>query len=247
MSGRSTLVVINSAQRNADSQSSSNFTYNIGQSVDANSIAIKSISIPVTQYNIEYPNNGLVYYVSDNPFIITIPPGQYTTNQIIAIIVPLFLSQAGITMVVTQNAYTNKLSFNSVIPFQFVQGNDTIYRLLTVLGEPSVDTGVVSTLNCSNIPNLSGLKNFYVLSKVLSSGGFGLFNSGVREALQTNVPITVPYGSVQNYEPAIFENNIITFASPVNIQFIDIKIVDSNLNIVDLNGADIELIYKIFL
>ena len=214
MSGRSTLVVINSAQRNSDSISSSNFTYNIGQSIDATSIAVKSISIPVTQYNVVYPNNGLVYYVSGNPFIITIAPGQYTTNQIIAIIVPLFLSQAGITMVVTQNIYTNKLSFNSVIPFQFLQGDD---------------------------------KNFYVLSKVLSSGGFGLFNSGVREALQTNVPINVPYGSVQNYEPAIFENNIITFASPINIQFLDIRIVDSNLNVVDLNGGEIELIYKIFI
>ena len=247
MSGRSTLVVINSAQRNSDSISSSNFTYNIGQSIDATSIAVKSLSIPVTQYNVVYPNNGLVYYVSGNPFIIVVPPGQYSTNQIIAIIVPLFLSQAGLTMVVTQNAYTNKLSFNSVIPFQFLQGNDTIYRLLTLLGEPSVDTGVVSTLNFTYTPNLGGLKNYYVLTKVLSSGGFGLFSQGVKEALQTNVPINEVYGGVQLYTPHILENNIITFPSPINIQFIDIKIVDSNLNVVDLNGGEIELIYKIFI
>ena len=89
--------------------------------------------------------------------------------------------------------------------------------------------------------------NYYRLSKVLSQGSNGLFVGGVQDALQTNIPITVAYGHFQNYRPLLLETNSITFTRPVDIQCIEIKIVDASLNEVDLNGADVEFIHKLYL
>ncbi len=84
------------------------------------------------------------------------------------------------------------------------------------------------------------------MTRVLSQGFNGLFTGGRQEVLQTNIPITVSFGVTQHYRPSIIETDIITFARPINIQNLDIRIVDASLNPVDLNGSDIELIYKIW-
>ena len=87
----------------------------------------------------------------------------------------------------------------------------------------------------------------YILTRILSQGSNGIFVGGQQDALQTNIPIEVAFGQVCHYRPYLFENDTIKFARPINIQYIDIRIVDKNLNPIDLNGSDVELVYKLYL
>ena len=246
----STLLVINSANRNSNSLSSSNFNYDIGQTIEAISIAIKGISIPVTQYNVVSPFNIFFYLVSDNTYSVIFQPGQYTLDEMLSSIEAQILASSGIIVTFTQNHNTKKIEFATVVPLKFYSQEDPegIYRLLTLLGLPAESTPVnyITSLVFPYVPELQGLKNYYILTRVLSQGSNGLFTGGIQEALQTNVPITVPFGLTQHYEPILIETSRITFSRPINIQNLDIRIVDSNLNIIDLNGSDVELIYKIW-
>jgi len=81
---------------------------------------------------------------------------------------------------------------------------------------------------------------------VLSQGFNGVFKNGIQIPLVMNVPINVPYGVVQHYDPQDIKLNVKKFNRKQNIQFMDIKILDEDLNIVDLHGADVEIILKIF-
>ena len=246
----STLLVINSANRSTDSKSSSDFNYDIGQTIEAASIAIKGISIPVTQYNVISPFNIFYYYVADDLYQVSFQPGQYSLAEMLTSIEAQFLASAAITVTFTQDPHTQKITFASAVPVKFYSQMESegIYRLLTLLGLPaeSTPTLYVTTLTFPYLPELQGLKNYYVLTRVLSQGSNGLFTGGIQEALQTNVPITVAFGQTQHYEPILIETSTITFARPINIQNLDIRIVDASLNPVDLNGSDVELIYKIW-
>ena len=61
-----------------------------------------------------------------------------------------------------------------------------------------------------------------------------------------NIPIDVPYGVVQHYDPQDIRLNVKKFNRKNNIQWIDIKIFDEDLQGVDLNGGDIEIVLKIY-
>ena len=249
MSIQSSLLVVNSKERTTDSKSTSNFEYAIGQSLTVKQIDIKSISIPVTQYNITSGNNFFDVLISNpTPAVhtFTATVGQYTLAQITTEI-ELFFSNLATTVTLIQNPITYKIQLTSSNPIQFL--HPTPRQLLTTLGltDSAIPNTAQTVIDFNVIPSLYGLFNYYILTKVLSQGSNGLFNSGIQQALQTNIPIDVPFGFVQRYEPTVIETNSIVFAKPVNIQFIDIKIVDVNLNEVDLNGSNIELVYKLYI
>ena len=52
----STLAIINSRNRLPESLSSSNFSYNIGSTIEIQELALKSVSLPNTAYNININN-----------------------------------------------------------------------------------------------------------------------------------------------------------------------------------------------
>ena len=243
MDTKTTLLAITSKERTTDSKSSSNFSYSIGMALEVDTIAIKSISIPVTQYNITSLNNFLYTTVGALESKILLPVGQYTLTQLINYLVDVFNSY-GVTLTIIQNPITYKLELTTNLAF-------TWYPESTLLPTLGINTNmpliITTSYDCTALPQLQGIKNFYILTKILSQGSNGLFVNGVNEALQTNVPISVPFGLVQHYEPKILDTNIITFKSPVNIQYLDIRIVDSNLNEVDLNGSEVELVYKLYI
>lgn len=248
MSIQSSLLVINSKERTSDSKSSTNFEYAVGQAISVKKIDIKSISIPVTQYNILQGENTFdVLITNPTPTLHTFTAivGQYTLSHLIEEI-ESFFSGLGTTVTLIQNPITFKLQLTSSNPVEFIHA--TPVKLLNTLGltDSAIPNTSQNVIDFDIIPSLYGLYNYYVLTKVLSQGSNGLFNSGVQQALQTNVSIDVPFGFVQRYEPTVIETNSIIFAKPVNIQFIDIKIVDVNLNEVDLNGSEIELVYKLY-
>jgi hypothetical protein len=249
------FVVISSKYRTGDSRSTSDFTYSIGQSLEVSAVAVKSVSIPNVQYNINKHNNSLlVYYGDSNPAssaTVVLPEGQYNTTSLITQLEALILSSTGVDLTIVQDALTGKLAFtSSTLAFKFsTDPIDSPSAKVLGLGDTASATypdQVTMSLDCPFLINLSGLKNYYLASRVLSHGYNGIFKSGESLPLVMNIPIDVPYGAIEQYDPQDISLNLKTFSRPSNIQWIDIKILDEDLNVIDLNGGDIEIVLKIY-
>ncbi len=249
------FVIISSKYRTSDSRTTSDFTYSIGQSLETSAIAIKSVSIPNLQYNINWTNNRLrVRTNSEAPpfYDVTIPVGQYDISTFISTLQDLLrtvLSDS--TLTITQDSLTGKISFTNItVPIRF-DIDPTVSPLAKLIGLGSGEgltfpTAPDTSFTCLDLPSLGGLKNFYLSSRILSQGFNGIFKSGDQIPVVMNIPIDVPYGAVQHYDASDIRLNMKKFSRKNNIQWIDIKIIDEDLNVVDLNGGDIEIVLKIY-
>jgi hypothetical protein len=245
MSISSTFLVINSKNRTQDSKSSSDFQYYIGQPIEVNSIVLKSVSIPNTAYNITTANNVMTVNINGTVRTITLTPGQYSMAQITLILEAKFL-EFGSVLVLSQNPYTNILTFTSDVNIQFLP---TISNSLTTTLGWVFDALLAPTLSITfrYIPKLQGPLNYYILSKTLGIGSNGRFTGGLQDAYLASVPNTAPFLGVNLYEPHIIETSMNSYRTSINSQFIDIQIVTSDLVPIDLNGAEVELIFKLYL
>jgi hypothetical protein len=250
------FVVISSKYKTADSRSTTDFTYAIGQSLEASAVAIKSISIPNVQYNITNYNNKLVVYYGDatppSVATITLPEGQYNITSFMSALQALMRDAVSDdSLTITQNDLTGKLTISTdTVPIN-ISIDRSLSPLAKVIGLGDKEGGVypaqVSLLIESPfLPSLGGLKNFYLASRVLSQGYNGIFKNGETVGMVMNIPVDVPYGAVEHYDPQDIRLNLNQFSRPSNIQWIDIKVLDEDLNTVDLHGADIEIVLKIY-
>jgi hypothetical protein len=250
------FVVISSKYKTDSSASNTDFTYSIGQSLEVSAVAIKSVCIPNVQYNINITNNTLRIYYGDSgnpPYAdIILPEGQYDVSSFIDALQPLIrIAISDSSLTISQYALTSKLRlWGDSVPIK-VSIDPVLSPLAKIMGFGSKEgftypTQVTSDLDTPFLLNLGGLKNYYLSSRVLSQGYNGIFKGGDQIPLVMNIPIEVGYGVVQNYDPQDIQLNMKKFNRPQNIQFMDIKILDEDLNVVDLHGADIEIVLKIY-
>ena len=243
------LVVLQSKYRTKDSRSTSDFTVNIGQSIEVSRIAVKSIYIPNSRYNINQYTNKIVV----NGIVVTIPLGQYggqAFRDVVSEAIGLAIGDT--TFVLTRGNITGKSTLTStVVPTQ-ISVDPIRSPMSKILGFTQETlglfppTGPLLTYDSQNLSDLSGLNQYFVASKVLSQGFNGLLKNGEQRAILVDVPITSDYGTIQVYEPSDINLNIKTYVRPQNIQEIDIQILDQDLRVVDLNGVDCEIVIKIF-
>ena len=242
------FIVINSAYRTSDSRSTSDFTYNIGSSIECDFVTIKSVSIPHIEYNINPFKNKLRISSGGVDYDLNIPIGQYDISQLITELQTQIIAAVGGTCVISLDPITQKLNFQASAGIK-VSTVKTVSSLSKYLGI-SYGTGyypVVDSVNfdAQGLPALQGPNNYYLASNVLSQGFASILTNGQRVPIIMPVPVTVEYGQIQQYESNDTELNTKQFSRPQNIQNIDIKIYDDDLNVVDLHGQDIEVILKI--
>ena len=245
------FVVISSKYRTDDSRSTTDFTYSIGQTLEVSAIAVKSVSIPVVQYNINNQNNLLRLYSGGLVKTITLPVGQYDITQFIESLQTHISLVFSDTVTIKCSCLTGKLSITmESLPIK-ISIDSKLSPLAKVIGLGSKTLGVFPSseslsISAPYLHNLSGLKNYYLSSRVLSQGFNGVFKNGISIPLVMNIPVNVPYGVVEHYDPQDIQLNLKRFNRQQNIQWIDIKILDEDLNVVDLHGSDIEIVLKIY-
>jgi hypothetical protein len=246
----STLAIINSKNRLLESISSSNFTYNIGTAIEIQELALKSVSLPNTAYNINNYNNLL--RINYNGFVIAIfvPAGQYTINELIIKMTSLFLLQ-GVSVLITQDPISFRLVYTFAQPsFIFIDAIPNLsyyvgFNVKQVSQYPAIPSLII---DAPTLPNLQGTNNYYIASRTLGQGVNALlFNAVQNLAIIAVIPNTVPYGSIIQYIPTDILLDLKLYSSKQNIQQIDIIILDTNFNVVDLNGSDVELCFKCYL
>jgi hypothetical protein len=246
----STLAIINSRNRLPESLSSSNFSYNIGSTIEIQELALKSVSLPNTAYNININNKNFNFIYNGNQYSFALPLGQYNISTINAAIISGVGSAVGnpTALSIITDELTQKQKYTFALPTQIY-----ISTLATLIGfNLQLDTLYPSTpatlINAPTLPNLQGSMNYYIASRTLAQGTNALLYNAVRNlAILAVIPNSVPFGSVIQYVPNDILLDLKSYAGKQNIQQIDIIVLDTDFNIVDLNGAEIELTFKCYL
>lgn len=246
----STLAIINSKNRLPESISSSNFSYNIGSAIEIQELALKSVSLPNTAYNINIHNNTLQINYNSSVISIFIPIGQYNLSDLITKITTSFTSQS-VSCVIIQDPITYKLTFTFSSPtFIYLGPTSTLpyYLGFNIPNTPQYPTSPNLIITAPHVPNLQGANNYYIASRTLGQGVNALlFNAVQNLAIIAVIPNNVPYGSIIQYSPSDILLDLKLYSTRQNIQQIDIVILDTNFNVVDLNGADVELCFKCYI
>ena len=233
-------MVLNSKFRTADSNSSSDFTISIGQSISIKQMVIQSVTFPNTVYNITDKNNvgGLEY--NTGTYNITIPIGQYNLAEFI-VALQTALTVIDIGSVVSQNPLTQKLEFTFSMPARFTC--DIFSPLSKVIGVSAFNkthypTVASASFSALALPDLSGTRNFYICSRTLGQGTNSILQSGNNLPLLLNLQNTAGFGDINYWQNNETRLSLKSYKQYQNAQFIDVQVRDIDGVIVDLNGAE---------
>ena len=246
----STLAIINSRNRLPESLSSSNFTYNIGSTIEIQELALKSVSLPNTAYNINLNNNNFNFIYNGIQYSRGLPIGHYNINTIIAALITEVGSAVGnpTALTIALDPLTQKPKYTFAQPTQIY-----ISSLATLVGfnlplDTLYPSSPATIINAPTLPNLQGTMNYYIASRTLAQGTNALLYNAVRNlAILAVIPNSVPFGSIIQYVPSDILLDLKSYAGKQNIQQIDIIVLDTDFNVIDLNGAEIELTFKCYL
>lgn len=235
----SSFVVINSKYRTTDSRSTSDFTFSLGETLNVKTVAIKSISIPNTSVNIRANKMSIIY--DGNPYTIQVPVGQYNINELLTAISQNFTLQTGDVGSFAIDPFTKKVVITTPLNLQI----NTELELAIKIGF-KMQTAPQLINTASSLPSLSGTMSYYILCPELVQGYNAITRFGERIGILCDIQNNSPYGEYIHYEANEFRLNQKYFIRTQNIQWLTIKIVDSDFNIVDLQGADVEIVLKIY-
>ncbi len=210
-------------------------------------VALKSVEIPNTQYNINIRNNTF-RWDDGAPQSVTIPVGQYTVAALVAVLNPLIVA-ATVGFVITVVTLTRKLLFDSPINPITIQAitSDPLNTMASELGiNADSPVAFVSHL-ADSVYNLTGLTHIYIASQALSNTTSMITGNDEKTNIFADLPISVPFGTVQTKDITVEESlDISDFASRKNISSIDIEIQSAPEVAALLNGAPWSLVFRVW-
>ena len=168
-----------------------------------------------------------------------IPVGQYTITMLIAT-----LENTISGLKITQSPLTKKLTLTYGSPFS-MPANEEINPMAKVLGITE-DLDGVSTYSCKSLPDLSGLENVYIASQTLSNHSAMICNDKQKQSIFCSVGINVSFGQTMILEEDTTSLDYTEFYGARNISTIDITLLDENNNVLDFNGLDWVLTFRVY-
>lgn len=249
----SKLIRIDSKDRDVESLSQYNFKVSLNDFMVHNikRILLKSVSIPNTQYNINSFNNIFTYNDGTADRTLTVPLGQYTIAQLMDELIILFAAAAiSITMSYVINALTKKITM-TVAPAITILGGPVINGATTIskkIGlDPRINTASLLIHTFPNQYNMIGLLKVYIGSHTMTRGTTMTSSDKSHIKVFTEIPIRVAYGEVEHRVlDQLHSIDEATHSVPFNLSNIDISLYDQNLNILELNGLDVQIVLKVF-
>lgn len=194
-------------------------------------VSVQSAQIPGTFYNVDDINNLLVYSVNGGANVnLVIPPSNYNCNSFMAYLMTVM---TGFT--ITFNNQTNKYTFTHATNVFSFKSTSTCFELLGFIEG--------QTYNSSGLTLTSTLCiNFFTIQAVLIEISNLITNnktSNVEEnnpSILVSIPITTSQNSVLSYYNIynLHEriNTVKNFAS------FQVRLLDQDLDLLDLNGAN---------
>lgn len=247
-------VRINSEERtNPTGTASNNFTVSLGsdtQLADINRIAIKSISIPNTQYNIKSSGahaNNVFSFNNGAPQSITIPAGFYDIASIAAAIMADSVAVAD-GLSIAFNTVTKHFDFTSTNPISYLSaasGN----IMAEVLGITADSAPLVLSFSAGGLPNLAVHPNIYVTSRALSDGSAMISPTLGSIPVCAVVPIDQPFGGIINYvvkQEHLDDIHYISYNHGKTLQSVDLQLYDGDAQLINMQGLDWTFVFRAY-
>lgn len=218
--------------------------------------------------NVIYANLGA------SVITLTIPAGYYSVgtlmSQISAQLNPLLQAiEATDTMAFTFDPITNKVTgtftsagANPYLAFLLPTGAQLatagFASSMIVTSNPFTKLGFVfnpigSVLlfssavaqTATNLPSLAGLTKCYIRSQKLAASN-SVDEKGSISSIMLPVVVSAPFGGLNVFECRVDHLCEIIFSKPVDFNQLDIQLVDRNGNEVNLNGANLQIEFKLW-
>ena len=194
-------------------------------------LGVQSASIPISFYNVNNNNNTIYYTLTTDSILyhITLPIGNYNVNTLLA---QLNVSLANFT--ITFNKLTNKFRFeHATSNFTFNYQNNiksTCFGLLGLSRMDQISSARILSSDC--VINLSPIRMIGIGSN-LRTGNMNMNNINQQHVL-VQIPVDNNALGVVNYiNTTGIKSNLFTN----HISSINIKILDQEDNLIDLNGV----------
>lgn len=205
---------------------------------------VKSLSIPLTYYNVNKSNDVLFwkYTNEENTYVANLDHGNYNINTFITMLKNkiYYYTIEGSSVInhydfdISYNSIKNQIQFTNKINknFTFLSGSSTCFNLLGFY-ESNI-TSVNYTLISNKAVNLITITNILISCNYLTYNIVKTDDLNNKNIL-CNVPIDVPVNSLLVYKGEN-SNKINTYKNTVSE--IALTLYDQNKNIIDLNGSD---------
>jgi len=195
-------------------------------------LSLTNAQIPVSFYIVNYTNQ--VFVIKNNgtgiSYTVSIPIGNYNSTTFITAVSAVILSTASITMTITIDTTTGKLTFSSATNFSFMSTSalSTANQLFGFSSSSNLVSALNGTYNATApFPlNLLGIKQLQIKSSIISATNFSS-NSNGQDSLLATIPVSVGAWGMINFDSSTGNN--VSFTNRT-LDDIDIQIVDAETN-----------------
>jgi len=218
---------------------------NVGSNCTVQRITIKSFTMPNVFYNINENNNILNYKIGLTEFTYIIPIGNYNINDLVVNLDSHF-NPLNIDINLSVAGKLRTANNDGLDSFTWLKSS-TAYNLIGLPVNEDILINVLTTYDHINLVDLSGIKNIYIFANWAS---MNLFDStGSDKSIAAIVPVTVPFGSTIYYDNNEQSLDAIEKSKIYSQNLVDPEITlrDLNDNILNTNGIDYELIFKVYM
>ena len=212
----------------------SNCVWNLSNSLECPNqttiyVSVKHANIPYSFYNIDDTNNRLDYTVNGQTVFLSIDNGNYNAYQLAS-----YFTNNMTHFTVTYDSITNKFTFrNSLYDFVFAETS----TCLSFLGFNPITlylTSILKSLTSNYCANLQTKQCICIASNNWTTNCINSMDVKSKNIL-CSIPITTqPYSNIVYINNTDFKSNLYTNV----ISSIQLKLVDQNNNVIDLNGCD---------
>ena len=193
-------------------------------------LSLQNANIPYSFYSITTIDNTFQWQVGVNTFSYNVEPGNYTVYQLIA----LLKTQMGVTFTITYNSITSKLLFTNTTN-NFTILASTINHILG-FSKTTNSTSVALSLTARDVVNLNQIRALNI------EINYPTYNVNVAQPYNQNILATIPvYVAPFSIITYINPNNFRTNLYVNKLEQINIRILDNQGNLVNLNGINYQI------
>jgi hypothetical protein len=240
----SVIVRINSKDRTSTSNSSTDFKVALGKEISDHNVkrvVLRSLNMPNFQYNVNSNNNRIqIESGADGVVSIQVAEGQYKTSELITLLEGLFNASFTNNLTITQNSINQLLTFSidNGDTIRLFAPDETNNTLNTNLGITTT-TALASTHDGNRMVRLNGLTLCHVESSELANSNY--HSDQRNENFLATVQVVNEFGTYLYYEPSFSEINSINYPSHRKFHSIDIRLLDQDLNVIDIHNYNVEI------
>jgi hypothetical protein len=194
-------------------------------------VSVQTAQIPCTFYNVDAINNSLVYSVGGGPLIyITIPPSNYNVNTLQA-----YLQSVMTGFTITFNSASNTYTFVHSSQNFIFRELSTCFELLGFNDNNSYSSTAFSLTSTISV-NFFTIRNVLIECSNLITVNKSSNILDSNQSILTSIPITVSQGSILSYSNVYNLSDRI--ASVKNYASLQIRLLDQDLDLLNLNGTE---------